>query len=104
MSKFYLPNGDLIVIHESWSQEESLNGNLDYYTRTNPKKFLGTLHSSGVLHLTNICSHTLHKSNANILDACLKQITDTGVNNFGYSDRKKLKQLKKLLHQLDARK
>lgn len=103
MSKIYLPNGDVIIMEEGWAQSNS-EGSLTYRKQDTAKTFLGTIHQSGIVHLSDRCKHTLQRYDGDIIERALQHILETGVNNFTYSKRQKLKQLKKLLHQLDARK
>lgn len=56
MSTIYLPNGGRIVIHSSWKSTTDTSGNT--VIRTHSDEYLGTIQTSGIVHLSKECNHS----------------------------------------------
>jgi len=95
----YLPNGGKIRIYTTWKSEHEDNGNILLYANNEAKTFLGVIFSNGCAHLTESCSHTYYPpeitNTEHAADLVIKDLKE--IIPF------KLKLLKKLLSQFDAK-
>jgi hypothetical protein len=57
-SILYLPTGARICTHTGWHQQAQEDGTINLYSIDGANTFLGSIHKSGVVHLSTELQHT----------------------------------------------